>query len=269
VLDHPALDLGTGGSPKVASAGGVTMVLRRQVAAGDVTSIVARRVSSAGRILDPAPGRVIVRSDDPERAISSVDLASNGDNYVLLYDTWGTHSGARSAGLVALSRAGAVERKVGFRLNGRSIASNGTSYLVAGEVCPDDPDQLGCPFQGQSDIYTVRVSAGLVTTPGAIAAQGPTYQAYPNVGWSAGHYLVTFVRTRVLADGGPYGAPNGEASILSSDGSVNESGSFLVSKDVLQSAATISPGPGGAFGVVYRDAYKDTIPVRFRRVSLA
>jgi hypothetical protein len=262
VLDAPALELGQGDGPEVASTSDGTSLVTWEatIDSGNSDAALARRLSSDGAVLDAAPGIVLEKLDAPANAVYPVGAASNGDGFLVLmrscYDCpESPHSFVREVSADGHRGAGASLPHLSS-----SIASNGTDYLVAADVCVDE---AGCDLGGDYDIATTRISSGLVVTAGPTAAEGAAIQEAPEVAFSGGHYLVAYRRQ------GATGTVDIRASLLSRDGSTVDVAGLIVAPDISHGPAykAVSPGKGGRFLVTYHDQVADHMAVLGRTVS--
>ena len=217
VLDNPPIIVDSGGSSllspwSVVSDGSNWMVTWRDSADGTWV-IEGARISPAGLVLDP--GGKHLRRDVWNSGTTNSDIAFAGDEYLLVFEEWGTEGWVINAQRLslALDPLGSV-----FRLNTYSptdahrpaVASNGTDFLV---VWFEDK------WYGWAQIYGTRVShTGTVLDANGLPITdfaGYT-QFEPDLGWDGSNYIVAHNRdydiytTRVTSAGAvldPAGIP--------------------------------------------------------------
>jgi hypothetical protein len=262
VLDAPALDLGQGDGPRVASTSTGTSLVTWEgtVDSGASTAVLARRLSSDGAVLDAAPGIVLDKTDAPDNAVFPVDVASNGEGFVVLEASCYDCPESPQSSVRAVSADGHKGAGASLGFESSSIASNGSDYLVAADVCALSE---GCDFGGDYDIYTARVSAELVVSPWRVAADGAALQQAPEVAFSGGHYLVAYRRQ------GGSGTVDIRASLLSQDGSSVDVAGLIVAPGINPGPAykAVSRAKDGRFLVAYHDRASDHTAVMERTVS--
>lgn len=216
--------------PSVAFGGGTYLIVWQQVSGSysSLSEIAGRRVSSAGKFLDP--GEIVITMG----LGFSPDVAYTDKNFLVVWmdrrNRYGKASypsdiyGARvSPGGLVLDTAGIPITKSPNALYKPKVATGGSSFSV---VWTDMGEEYS-PIEYKSGVYSARINRDgkVLDVPAILVSRSANSQWIPGIAKGGKNYLVVWIDGRIGAPG-IYGAMiNSQGKMLDASGVYIERGS--------------------------------------------